>query len=117
LRTGYGGLIQSNTANSITWAYNGSWPNPDTFNAGEAYQIKRVLSALDQNGRGNGDLIITTNGIPQNPRWTHQALEPCMSWNNIVTTDGHAIGFGGWFRTPKLQGEITTIWAGASRVM
>jgi hypothetical protein len=64
--------------NSITWAYNGSWPNPDTFNAGEAYQIKRVLSALDQNERGNGDLIITTNGIPQNPRWTHQALEPCM---------------------------------------
>src|SRR4029453_13615313 len=34
LRTGYGGLIHSNTANSITWAYNGSWPNPDRFNAG-----------------------------------------------------------------------------------
>jgi hypothetical protein len=105
LRTGYGGLIQSNTANSITWAYNGSWPNPDRFNAGEAYQIKRVLSALDQNGRGKGDLIVTTNGIPQNPRWTHQALEPCMSWNNIVTANGHAIGFGRWFEDTEVAGR------------
>ena len=64
-----------------------------------------MLSALDQNGRGNGDLIITTNGIPQNPRWTHQALEPCMSWNNIVTTDGHAIGFGGWFQDTEVTGR------------
>src|SRR4029453_5367766 len=78
---------------------------PDRFNAGEAYQIKRVLSALDQNGRGKGDLIVTTNGMPQNPRWTHQALEPCMSWNNIVTANGHAIGFGRWFEDTEVAGR------------
>jgi hypothetical protein len=51
----------------------------------------------DQNGRGKGDLVIdkphpvnTTTGTRF---WTHQALEPCYSWNNVHTPTGHSYGY------------------------
>jgi hypothetical protein len=41
------------------------------------------LVALDQPGRGAGDLINTAI-----PAWPHQQLEPCYEWNDIYTPTG-----------------------------
>jgi hypothetical protein len=81
----YCSVIQSNTATTITYfLYN----NPPTFNTGDHYQIYKLTTALDQPGRGQGDLI--TGDTPINsstgtPTWPHDALEPCYSWNNYYT--------------------------------
>jgi hypothetical protein len=68
------------------------------FNAGDTYQIHRVLTMQDQNGRGKGNQLTgptrpinTTTGTPS---WNHGALEPCYSWNNIFAPNGDALGFG-----------------------
>jgi hypothetical protein len=84
--------IISNTSNTITYYYysGGDRGAPLVFNAGDTYAIYRVLTALDQNGRGKGDLISADS-----PRaWPNEALEPCFSWNNVHSPTGHAYGFG-----------------------
>jgi hypothetical protein len=94
-----GSCILSNTSNTITYWY---YAPSDTkahliFNAGDAYQIHRVLVMMDQNGRGKGDLV--TGNPPSISRtarkrwWPHQALEPCYSWNNVHMPTGHSYGF------------------------
>jgi hypothetical protein len=140
-----GSYIISNTSNTITYAYNNA-PNGGhlIFNAGDTYEIHRVLVMMDQNGRGKGDLVkdpgqpinrgkgdqttgprkpINTskgdqiraprqpvnrgkqaqimgagkppvNARTGKPSWPQQALEPCFSWNNIYTPNGHAMGYG-----------------------
>jgi hypothetical protein len=140
-----GSYIISNTSNTITYAYNNA-PNGGhlIFNAGDTYEIHRVLVMMDQNGRGKGDLvkdlgqpinrgkgdqttgprkpINTSKGdqirAPRQPvnrgkhaqimgagkppinartgtsSWPQQALEPCYSWNNIYTPNGHSMGYG-----------------------
>src|SRR6266496_2342973 len=57
-----------------------------------------LLVMMDQNGRGKGDQITrrprpinTTTGTAS---WNHGALEPCYSWNNIYTPNGHVMGYG-----------------------
>jgi hypothetical protein len=94
-----GSYVISNTSNTITYYYYGA---PDTrahliFNAGDTYQIHRVLVMMDQNGRGKGDLV-KDNPNPVNTAtgrrsWPHQALEPCYSWNNVHLPSNHAYGF------------------------
>jgi hypothetical protein len=95
-----GSYVISNTSNTITYSY---YSGTDTaahliFNAQDTYEIHRVLVMGDQNGRGKGDLVTgtaqpinTTTGLAS---WVHGALEPCYSWNNIYTPNGHAYGFG-----------------------
>jgi hypothetical protein len=64
------------------------------FNSGDSYAIYRVLIAIDQPGRGKGDLTaLDANGRPLNTTtgtqsWTNEALEPCFSWNNAYTLNG-----------------------------
>jgi hypothetical protein len=86
-----GDKILSNTANTITFNHSVSSDGKYylTFAAGDAYQIHRVLTTMDQNGRGKGDLITgpynatPINSTTGNASWTHQALEPNFSWNNV----------------------------------
>jgi hypothetical protein len=93
-----GSFVISNTSNTITYN-NAAGPfGPNlVFNSGDTYEIHRVLTMMDQNGRGKGDQIRgdppinTTTGTPF---WPHQALEPCYSWNNIYTPNGQAMGYG-----------------------
>ena len=84
--------IISNTSNTITYSFYGYGDRGARllFNAGDTYQIYRVRIALDQNGRGKGDL---TNALRIPPAWPNQALEPCFSWNNVHTPTGRAYGF------------------------
>jgi hypothetical protein len=52
---------------------------------------------MDQNGRGKGDQVTghpqPINTIAGRPLWTHEALEPCYSWNNIHSPSNHVYGF------------------------
>jgi hypothetical protein len=79
------GYIQSNTNNTLTvFAYDDSG-GPVHWTAGDQYQIHKVLVALDQPGRGAGDLLAgdpPINTLTGTPTWPHQALEPCYSWND-----------------------------------
>jgi hypothetical protein len=94
-----GANIISNTSNTISYYYytdNTGKFKPLIFNAGDKYQIHKVLIALDQNGRGKGDLLSGNPAINTSTgaaNWPHQALEPCYSWNNVYAANGHELGF------------------------
>jgi hypothetical protein len=97
---GLGSYIISNTSNRITYFYY-SAPDAAThlkFNAGDTYKIHRVLVTMDQNGRGKGNQVTRRNApintLTGTAFWIHQALEPCISWNNIHTPTGHALLYG-----------------------
>src|SRR5205823_11860566 len=58
-----------------------------TFNTGNGYAIYKVLIALDQPGRGKGDLLAgnpPVNKAAGGIAWPSQALEPVYCWNNTV---------------------------------
>jgi hypothetical protein len=63
---------------------NGS--NPWDLNDGSG----RLIAALDQPGRGAGDLI---SGDNPTPRWNNAVIEPCYSWNNVFVPTGEHINF------------------------
>jgi hypothetical protein len=75
------------------------------FHSGDAFSIRKVLIALDQNGRGKGDVIAarghrkrrTLDGLPRNAapgtrHWPNQQQETCFSWNNKNTDTGQVYG-------------------------
>ena len=120
-------LITSNSANTIY--YIGSTPASAsivactalTFNMGDGFQIRRVYAALDQPGRGSGDLLedqgVATNGASQGfgigtspilltinaatgiPSWPRQALDGVYAWGN--TLNGAAVNLDSAY--PALQ--------------
>jgi hypothetical protein len=94
-----GSYVTSNTSNTITYANPAPTRNspPLIFNAGDAYQIHRVLVMMDQCGRGKTNQITggpqprnTTTGTPS---YAHSALEPCYSWNNVHSPTNNVYGF------------------------
>ena len=95
-------LIQSNTSNTLTVVFYTDSGGGHVWQAGDGYEIHRLLIALDQPGRGQGDLIV--GNPPINSRtgtaaWPNQALEPTYSWNNIYTPTSRpvniTVGTGG----------------------
>jgi hypothetical protein len=86
----YSSYITSNTSDTITYALDNSFGPYMTFNNGDSFVIYKVLIALDQPGRGQGDLLANVNNVPMNTAasytvaWPHQALEPVYAWNNTV---------------------------------
>jgi hypothetical protein len=94
----YIGEIISNTNNTLTmYYYSADGTQSPTWRSPMQYQIHRALIALDQPGRGQGDLI--TGDTPLNSTtgtvaWPHQALEPCYAWNNIALPGNQHINFG-----------------------
>jgi hypothetical protein len=88
--------IVSNTSNTLTVSHYSDSGGGHTWVPGDGYQIHRVLIALDQPGRGQGDLIV--GNPPINSRtgtasWPNQQLEPSYSWNNIFIPDGRHVNF------------------------
>jgi hypothetical protein len=76
-------LIVSNTSNTLTYLL---YDTPPVFSAGNSVAIYRVLTSLDQPGRGQGDLITGVtplNSTTGTATWPHDALEPVYSWNNL----------------------------------
>ncbi len=83
--TNRGSCIKSNTSNTITYLYDTTYGVNLSFNTGNRYAINKVLAALDQVGRGKGDLLTgdtPINSTTGSVAWPHQALEPVYSWNN-----------------------------------
>src|SRR5882724_1861267 len=73
--------ITANTSDTIT--FRGSdMGSPMRFNNGDDYEIYKVLAALDQPGRGKGDLLADQNPAAAGS-WPHQALEPVYAWGNM----------------------------------
>jgi hypothetical protein len=96
-----GSVITENTATQISYIYYSAGDRGPAlvFRAGDAYQIHRCLTVLDQPGRGKGDLCGGTAQDPINlatgtPFWTHELVEPSFSWNNVYTPKNTAWGFG-----------------------
>ena len=72
--------VTANTTDTISFTRSEMGP-PMTFNTGDGFEIYRLLAALDQPGRGKGDLLadrdpVITGSSP------HQALEPVYAWGN-----------------------------------
>ena len=97
----HGSYIISNTGTAITYFYysSGDRGAPLVFNTGDTYQIYRVLVAVDQPGRGKGDLTCATACLHQ---WPNQQLEPCYAWNNMHAPTGHSLGFSDGGTTTEL---------------
>jgi hypothetical protein len=80
--------IVSNTSETINLKSDAGIDGPPTsFTAGDHFEIRRVLAALDQPGRGKGDLITGPNPVARGVRWPNQALDPVYSWNNKRASD------------------------------
>jgi hypothetical protein len=88
------GYVISNTNNTLTCF---DWAGPPiNWTTGQQYQIHKVLIALDQPTRGQGDLVIgdtPVNSTTGTPAWPNQLRDPCYSWNNVYQPDGSTINF------------------------
>jgi hypothetical protein len=89
-------LIQSNTSNTLNVFFYNDSGGGHVWQAGDGYQIHKLLIALDQPGRGQGDLII--NDPPINSRtgsasWPNQQLDPIYCWNNVYTPTGAVLSW------------------------
>ena len=69
----------------------------------------RCLIALDQNGRGKGDLISSSSG----PRdWPNQQQETCFSWNNKNTDTDQVYGINTSIPTQHEGSDYINLGAG-----
>jgi hypothetical protein len=74
--------VTANTSDTITIAREEAFGGPNlTFNNGETYEIYKLLVALDQPGRGKGDLLVDKDPMVTGS-WPRQALEPAYAWGN-----------------------------------
>jgi hypothetical protein len=79
--------ILSNTSDTIVYDTQTPDNQPKTFNTGDGFAIYKLLVALDQPGRGKGDLLAGNppyNTVTGGSNWPHQALEPIYAWNNAI---------------------------------
>jgi hypothetical protein len=103
--TAYASFIIGNTEDSMTY-YNavsqGQGRVGLIFNAGDNYQIHRVVTMMDMCGAGKTDLIRGSrpiNKATNRASYAHSAIEPCYSWNNSHTPSGTVLEFNA---TPAL---------------
>jgi hypothetical protein len=73
--------ITANTSDAITFMIDNSYGPSMTFNSGDGYAIYKLLIALDQPGRGKGDLLTDVNPVATGS-WPRQASEPAYAWGN-----------------------------------
>ena len=109
-------VVTSNTTNTMYYIGSDSGSasivsgTPLTFNSGDHFQLHLVYAALDQPGRGSGDLLrdngqdshgnlITINTVTGISSWPREALEPIYCWAN--TLNGAPTGMSSSY--PTLQ--------------
>ena len=112
-----GSYITGNTSNTITYVvYASTDRGPQyQFNAGDTYEIHRILTQLDQNGRGKGDQVIGNppiNSTSGTRLWTHEALEPCYSWDNVHMPSNHVYGYASGNPTEIANRDYFNLGAG-----
>jgi hypothetical protein len=84
-------FITANTSSTLTGTYYTDSGGGVVWATGNQYQIHKVLVAIDQPCRGQGDLLIgdpPINGRTRTATWPHEALEPIYSWNDIYVPTG-----------------------------
>jgi hypothetical protein len=99
-RTGFAGTIgwpyseiNDNTANVITFKPASHVTNM-VWSAGDTYEIRKVTYAMDQVGRGTGNLI---SGDPPAPiAWPSQATETMYCWQNTINSVVSPMGNSGY---------------------
>jgi hypothetical protein len=78
-KTGRASLVWANTTTNLSFVQN----THDAFmkiTEGDTYELRKVVTVLDQPGRGAGTMI---SGSPPKPvAWPNQALEPIYQWGN-----------------------------------
>ncbi len=97
--TGRGSMIVSNTATILTFMGDAGFTGSGlSFNTGggESYEINLVTEAIDQPGKGAGDLLVGDNPTPANP---NQVDDPVYVWDNSY--NGGAGDFGTAFSMVK----------------
>jgi hypothetical protein len=97
--------IVSNTADTINVKSDAGVDGPPTnFADGDSFEIRRVLVALDQPGRGKGDLLVgrapIINEAMRTVAWPRQVLDPVYSWEN-KRSDGSDVNVAGQEPTIK----------------
>jgi hypothetical protein len=76
-------IITANTGDTITARCDGTYGGPNIlWNTGDGFKIERCLVALDQTGRGRGNLI--SGDTPQPAAWPNQEPDPAYVWNNTL---------------------------------
>jgi len=100
-------VINSNTEDTLYVKTNFASDVPQDqwvkFNAGDQYEIHKVVHALDSAGIGKGDLIRMVNGVPVNQvdgkekSNPHQMREVTYTWNNVVAKTGYVLGQHGQY--------------------
>ena len=112
LRLQKGSMITDNDANTIDYLPYASGDRGPlvVFQTGDQYQIHRVLTQLDQNGRGKGDLVLVVQNQPINtvtntPFWTHEQVETCFNWNVTYQPTGAYLGFGSERHPEQVEGQ------------
>jgi hypothetical protein len=73
--------ITSNTGDTIGFTRENGFGDPMNFNNGDGFAIYKVLTALDQPGRGKGNLLADKNPA-ETGSWPGEALEPVYAWGN-----------------------------------
>jgi hypothetical protein len=74
--------ILANSADTITYDTGTPDGQRKTFNVGDGFAIYKVLAALDQPGRGKGDLLTDKDPMVTGS-WPNEALEPVYAWGNV----------------------------------
>ncbi|MGA2069595.1 MAG: hypothetical protein ABSG86_31880 [Thermoguttaceae bacterium] len=83
LKTHKSSIIVANTGDTITARFDGTYGGPNIlWNTGDGFKIERCLVALDQTGRGKGNLI--SGDTPQPAVWPNQEPDPAYVWNNTL---------------------------------
>ena len=84
-------LITANTSDTLTGYYYPDSGGGVIWNAGDQYQIHKVLRVMDAPARGQGDLISgdpPVNAATGTASYPRNVLEPCYSWNNVHLPSG-----------------------------
>jgi hypothetical protein len=80
--------ISTNTATTVTTYNNG--PSALSFNLGDSYEIRRVISVLDGPNSGTSDLLSGFSASPAG--WAHNAKSPTYVWANDFYGNGNNNG-------------------------
>src|SRR5207249_2331765 len=74
--------LGGNTTNTITTLDGQNDHGQLSFKLGDAWQIRRAITCIDQPGRGQDAITLTPGNPPSPQQWPQQALEPIYVFNN-----------------------------------
>lgn len=74
--------ISENTNDVIMFVSNNEHQTGLTFKKGDHFEIYKLSIALDQPGRGKGDLLKDPNPVATSS-WPNEQLEPIYAWGNV----------------------------------